>query len=67
MSALSTRSRWGLRSVALIYLSALLIIPVIAIFWRTFEHGISEPIDAVTSPPPTQASPAQLTELTHNH
>ena len=49
MSALSRRSRWGLRSVALIYLGALLIIPVGAIFWRTFEHGISEPLDAVTS------------------
>jgi sulfate/thiosulfate transport system permease protein len=50
MSALSRRSRWGLRSVALLYLSVLLIIPVGAIFWRTFQHGISEPLDAVTSP-----------------
>src|SRR5215475_13812073 len=50
MSAPSTGARWGLRSVALIYLSLLLLIPVGAIFWRTFEHGLSEPIDAVTSP-----------------
>jgi sulfate transport system permease protein len=35
--------------VALAYLAALLIIPLGAIFWRTFEHGISEPLDAVTS------------------
>jgi sulfate transport system permease protein len=49
MSAASRRSRWGLRSIALIYLAALLIIPVAAIFWRTFEHGLSEPINAVTS------------------
>jgi sulfate transport system permease protein len=49
MSAVSRRGRWGLRSVALIYLSLLLLIPVGAIFWRTFEHGISEPLDAVTS------------------
>jgi sulfate/thiosulfate transport system permease protein len=49
MSAPSRRARWGLRSVALIYLSALLIIPVGAILFRTFEHGISEPLDAVTS------------------
>src|SRR5262245_13195822 len=45
-----TLSRWGLRSVALLYLSVLLLIPVGAVFWRTFEHGISEPLDAVTSP-----------------
>ena len=50
MSAASRRSRWGLRSLALIYLAALLIVPVGAIFWRTFEHGLSQPIDAITSP-----------------
>jgi sulfate transport system permease protein len=35
--------------VALLYLAALLIVPVGMIFYRTFEHGLSEPIDAVTS------------------
>ena len=50
MSGLSARSRIGLRSIALLYLSALLIIPLGAIFWRTFQHGISQPVDAVTSP-----------------
>jgi sulfate/thiosulfate transport system permease protein len=49
MSAVSRRQRWGLRSVALTYLALLLLIPLIAVFWRTFEHGLSEPIDAVTS------------------
>src|SRR3954465_5674069 len=49
MSALSRGSRWGLRGVALTYLALLLLIPLIAVFWRTFEHGISEPLDAVTS------------------
>ena len=49
MSAVSLRSRIGLRSIALIYLSALLVVPVGAIFYRTFEHGLSGPIDAVTS------------------
>jgi sulfate transport system permease protein len=49
MSALSGRSRWGLRSLALIYLAALLIVPLGMIFYRTFEHGLSQPIDAVTS------------------
>jgi sulfate/thiosulfate transport system permease protein len=50
MSAPSRPTRWGLRSVALLYLAALLIVPVAMIFYRTFEHGLSEPIDAVTSP-----------------
>jgi len=50
MSAPSRGARWGLRSIALVYLSLLLLIPVGAVFWRTFEHGISEPLDAVTSP-----------------
>jgi sulfate/thiosulfate transport system permease protein len=49
MSALSRRSRWGLRGVALTYLALLLLIPLLAVFWRTFEHGISEPLNAVTS------------------
>ena len=50
MSALSLRSRLGLRSIALFYLAALLIVPVGMIFYRTFEHGLSQPIDAITSP-----------------
>ena len=49
MSALSRPSRWGLRSIALVYLSALLIVPVAMIFYRTFEHGLSQAIDAITS------------------
>jgi sulfate/thiosulfate transport system permease protein len=49
MSALSGRSRWGLRSVALLYLAALLVVPVGMIFYRAFEHGVSQPIEAVTS------------------
>jgi sulfate/thiosulfate transport system permease protein len=49
MSAPSRRARWGLRTIALVYLSALLIVPVGMIFFRTFEHGLSEPLDAVTS------------------
>jgi sulfate transport system permease protein len=44
-----TLARWGLRTAALVYLSLLLLIPLIAVFWRTFEHGISEPLTAVTS------------------
>ena len=46
----SMLTRWGLRSVALLYLAALVIVPVGMIFYRTFEHGLSQPLDAVTSP-----------------
>jgi sulfate/thiosulfate transport system permease protein len=49
MSAPSLRARIGLRSIVLLYLAALIIVPVGMIFFRTFEHGLSQPIDAVTS------------------
>src|SRR4051812_45963972 len=49
MSAPSLRARLGLRSIVLLYLAALIIVPVGMIFFRTFEHGLSQPIDAVTS------------------
>jgi sulfate/thiosulfate transport system permease protein len=42
--------RIGMRSVALTYLAALLVIPVLMIFVRTFEDGIGDAIEAVTSP-----------------
>jgi sulfate/thiosulfate transport system permease protein len=42
--------RIGLRSIALTYLAALLVIPVLMIFVRTFEDGIGNAIEAVTSP-----------------
>jgi sulfate transport system permease protein len=35
--------------MALLYLALLLLIPLCAVFWRTFEHGLSEPLEAVTS------------------
>jgi sulfate transport system permease protein len=49
MSAPSLGARIGLRSIVLIYLAALVIVPVGMIFFRTFEHGLSQPIDAITS------------------
>lgn len=49
MTAPSLRARIGLRSIVLLYLAALIIVPVGMIFYRTFEHGLSQPIDAVTS------------------
>jgi sulfate/thiosulfate transport system permease protein len=50
MSAPSAPARLGLRSIALLYLAALVIVPVGMIFYRTFEHGLSEPLSAITSP-----------------
>src|SRR3954453_7416519 len=49
MSAPSLGARIGLRSIVLVYLAALIVVPVGMIFFRTFEHGLSQPIDAVTS------------------
>jgi sulfate transport system permease protein len=36
--------------VVLLYLAALLILPLALVFWRTFENGIGPAIDAVTHP-----------------
>ena len=46
----STGSRWGLRIAGLGYLTLLLLIPLGMIFYKTFEHGIGPPIEAMTSP-----------------
>ncbi len=43
-------SRWGLRALGLGYLTMLLLIPLVMIFYKTFEEGIGPPLDAVTSP-----------------
>jgi sulfate/thiosulfate transport system permease protein len=43
-------SRWGLRVLGLGYLTLLLLIPLVLIFYKTFEDGIGPPLDAVTSP-----------------
>jgi sulfate/thiosulfate transport system permease protein len=58
----STASRLTLRSLALAYLGILLAAPVGLIFYRTFEHGFSEPFNAVTTPEAIDA--LQLTLLT---
>ncbi len=49
-SASTARSRWGLRALGLGYLTLLLLAPLVAIFYKTFEHGLAPPIDAITSP-----------------
>ena len=38
-----------LRVVALAYLAVLLVVPIGLVFWRTFEHGVSPVVDALTS------------------
>jgi sulfate transport system permease protein len=42
-------TRWGLRGVALFYLTFLLILPVGVIGYRTFQHGLSPVFDALTT------------------
>jgi sulfate transport system permease protein len=46
----SAASRWGLRTLGLGYLALLLLAPLVLIFFKTFEDGISPPLDAITSP-----------------
>ena len=43
-------TRWGLRGLALGYLAALLIIPVIVIVIKAFEDGAGNVIDTLTTP-----------------
>jgi sulfate transport system permease protein len=43
-------AKWGLRSLAFGYLGLLLLAPVAMIFYKTFEHGIAPPFEAITSP-----------------
>ena len=48
--AAATASRIGLRTIALAYLTVLLIAPLALVFYRAFEHGFGTFWDAVTSP-----------------
>ncbi len=50
MSAPRPFFRLGLRTIALAYLAALLVIPLALVFYRTFEDGFAGPWEAVTSP-----------------
>jgi sulfate/thiosulfate transport system permease protein len=43
-------AKWGLRGLAFGYLGLLLLAPVAMIFYKTFEHGIGPPVEAMTSP-----------------
>ena len=44
-----TASRWSLRVLGLGYITLLLILPLILIFYKTFEDGIAPPLEAITS------------------
>jgi sulfate/thiosulfate transport system permease protein len=46
----SRKSRWGLRGLGLGYLLILLLAPVGMVFYKTFEHGLSAPLEAITTP-----------------
>jgi sulfate transport system permease protein len=46
----SSSGRWGLRFLGLGYLTLLLLAPLVMIFYKTFEHGLAPPLDAITSP-----------------
>jgi sulfate transport system permease protein len=43
-------TRYGLRFLALGYLTVLLVLPVGLVFWRTFENGVSPVWHSLTSP-----------------
>ena len=57
----SKPARWSLRGLAFGYLGLLLLAPVAMIFYKTFEHGLGPPIEAMTSPDALHA--IQLTLL----
>ena len=48
-AASGKRSRWGLRALGLGYLALLLLAPLGTIFYKTFEHGLAPPLEAITS------------------
>src|SRR5206468_7089843 len=45
-----TVSSLGLRAVALVYVGILVLLPVIVIFYRAFQPGLGEVVDALSSP-----------------
>ncbi|HEY4315324.1 MAG TPA: sulfate ABC transporter permease subunit [Actinomycetes bacterium] len=41
--------RWGLRLIALAYLTLLLLIPVVLVLWKTFQNGLGPIADSLSS------------------
>ncbi len=46
----SPAARYGLRAVALLYVFGLLVVPLGVIFYRSFEHGLGQFWDWITTP-----------------
>jgi sulfate transport system permease protein len=46
----STASRLTLRTVAMGYLVVLVVLPLLLILYRTFEHGVAQFFDSITTP-----------------
>ncbi|MFL5832258.1 MAG: sulfate ABC transporter permease [Solirubrobacteraceae bacterium] len=47
---ISRRTKLSLRTVALLYLAVLLLLPLVVVFWRTFEHGFGAAWNWMTTP-----------------
>jgi sulfate/thiosulfate transport system permease protein len=47
---ISARTKWSLRTIALLYLLVLLLLPVVVVFFKTFEHGWSVAWGYMTTP-----------------
>jgi sulfate/thiosulfate transport system permease protein len=48
--SISRKTTWSLRLIALLYLAALLVVPIVLIFIKTFEHGFSLAWSYMTTP-----------------
>jgi sulfate transport system permease protein len=46
----SRASRYGLRTVALVYLGLVLVLPIAMVFYRTFDNGLQPVLDALQDP-----------------
>ena len=46
----SRASRYGLRTVALVYLLLVLVLPILMVFYRTFENGLEPVLKALQDP-----------------
>jgi sulfate transport system permease protein len=44
------KAQWSLRTLALLYLLILLVLPVVVVFFKTFEHGFAVAWAWVTTP-----------------
>ena len=52
--------KWLGRGIALVYLLALLIVPVGIVFSRTFQHGFGPFWDAITAPDASVTLPTMV-------